>query len=450
MFKIKNGLDLPIQGKPSDKISEFIATKRVALTGLDYVGLKPQIIAKVGQAVKEGEPLFASKENDGVVYTAPRPGKVVEINRGPRRVLESFVIEVNPEGETCTFETIPDERLKSASADQVIKILVESGLFTAFRQRPFSRVPQISERPHSIFITAIDSDPLGFNPELVIAEYTDDYIRGVTALTRITETEVYNVVHESFATDLPSVESCVTLKFGGKHPCGLVGTHIHMMDPVHEQKAVWHIAAQDVIAIGKLLATGKLWNERYVALGGPLVKEPRIVHTMVGADLSEITAGEIVDDKEARVISGSIFNGRKVEGVLHYLGCYHNKISVIEEDSERKLLGWIRPGIKQHSAGGTFLSSLFPNKLLNIGSKRNGGIRPVVPLGIFEKVMPLDILPTQLAKALLMQDINDCLRLGVLELDEEDLALMTYACAGKNDYGALLREMLDVIFKEGA
>ncbi len=153
MITIKKGLDLPIQGKPSDEISEFTATKRVALTGLDYVGLKPQIMAKVGQTVKEGEPLFASKENEGVVYTAPRPGKVVEINRGPRRVLESFVIEVDESAGVKEFDAISDEGLMSASPDDVKKVLVESGLFAAFRQRPYSRIPQLSERPHSIFVT---------------------------------------------------------------------------------------------------------------------------------------------------------------------------------------------------------------------------------------------------------------------------------------------------------
>ncbi|MDA3926199.1 MAG: Na(+)-translocating NADH-quinone reductase subunit A [Kiritimatiellae bacterium] len=449
MINIKKGLDLPIKGKPSESVSELIKTKRVALTGLDYIGIKPSVLVKIGDVVQMGDPLIASKENPGVVYTAPRPGKVVEINRGARRVLESLVIEVDVEGGSCTFDTISDDSLADTSADDLIKVLAESGLFTAFRQRPFSRIPQLAERPHSIFVTSISSDPLGFSPEIVIAKYIDDFIRGLKALTCITETEVYNVVHESFATELPDVDGCLTLKFAGKHPCGLVGTHIHMMDPVHEQKSVWHIEAQDVIAIGKLLSTGKLWNECYIGVGGPLVKEPQIIHTIAGADISEIVA-EMLIDQPARIISGSILNGRQIEGACCYLGRYHKQVSVIEEDTERKILGWIRPGADLHSAGGTYLSNFLPKKFLNITSKRNGGIRPVVPLGIFEKVMPLDILPTQLAKALLIKDINDCLRLGVLELDEEDLALMTYSCSGKNDYGALLREVLDIIFKEGA
>lgn len=449
MMIIKKGLKLPIQGKPSGETDAFRGTRRVALTGLDYIGLRPAMIAKVGQRVSEGEPLFAAKESEGVVFTAPCAGTVVEINRGARRVLESVVIEVDPGGGFRTFDTVADDALKRADAGEIIRILIESGLFTALRQRPFSRIPHPGSRPHSIFVTSIDSDPLGFSPEPVIAAHCDDFIRGLTALTRITETEVYNVVHESFATHLPAVDNCVTLKFGGVHPCGLVGTHIHFMDPVHEHKTVWHIGCQDVIAIGKLLATGRLWSERYVSLGGPLVKRPRILRTTLGTDILELTAGEL-DGRPERVISGSVFNGRRVEGALRYLGRYADKISVIEEDTERKLLGWIRPGIAQHSAGGTFLSALFPQRPLNITAKRNGGVRPVVPLGVFEKIMPLDILPTQLAKALLIGEINDCLRLGVLELDEEDVSLMTYACSGKNDYGASLRTVLDTLFKEGA
>ncbi|MDD2599366.1 MAG: Na(+)-translocating NADH-quinone reductase subunit A [Kiritimatiellae bacterium] len=450
MIKIKKGLDLPIQGRPAEDLSELIKTQKVALIGLDYIGLKPSLRVKTGEMVKTGDPLFASKENEGVVYTAPCPGRVVEINRGQRRVLESVVIEVDESHGVCEFATLTDAQLKRAEADEVIGVLAASGLFTAFRQRPFSRVPQLTARPHSIFVTSINSDPLGFNPEIVIKQHIADFTRGLIALTRITQTKVYNIVHESFAIELPPVEQCQTMKFGGKHPCGLVGTHIHMIDPAHELKSVWHIAAQDVIAIGKLLATGKLWNERYVALGGPLVKEPRIIHTTIGADLAEIVAGRYDEEQPQRVISGSIFNGRRMEGSLRFLGRYHCQIAVLAEDTERKLLGWIRPGASQHSAGGTFLSHFLPAKLLNITSKRNGGIRPVVPTGVFEKIMPLDILPTQLAKALLTQDLVECLRLGVLELDEEDLSLMTYSCSGKNDYGALLRQILGVIFKEGA
>ncbi len=449
MIRIKKGLDLPIQGRPSESITDLIRTRRVAITGLDYIGIRPSILVKVDDTVKEGDPLIASKEIPGVLYTAPAPGRVVEINRGPRRVLESLVIEVDETLGARTFTPMTDASLSTAKAAEIIQLLAESGLFTAFRERPFSHIPQLTARPHSIFVTSINSDPLGSNPEIVIARHIDDFSRGLTALTRITETEVYNVVHESFATALPVVAQCLPLKFGGKHPCGLAGTHIHLMDPAHEHKRVWHIAAQDVIAIGKLLATGKLWNERYVALGGPLVREPQIIHTTAGADISEIVTGRICEQPQ-RVISGSIFNGRKVEGALHFLGRYHTQIAVIAEDNERKILGWIRPGASQHSAGGTFLSRFLPRKLLNITTKRNGGIRPVVPLGIFEELMPLDILPTQLAKALLTQDINECLRLGVLELDEEDLALMTYSCSGKNDYGALLRQVLETIFKEGA
>jgi Na+-transporting NADH:ubiquinone oxidoreductase subunit A len=450
MIKIKKGLDLPVLGKPDEKVAEFKSTSHVAVTGLDYVGLKPGMIVKENQVVRKGEPLFAAKENSGVVFTAPCAGRVAAINRGPRRVLESVVIEVDPEGESRNFDTITDERLNGASAGEIIPVLIESGLFTAFRQRPFSRIPAPESRPHSIFVTSIDSDPLGFDPGIVISRYVNDFVRGLTALTRITQNEVYNVVHESFNIKLPPIEHCLTLKFGGRHPCGLVGTHIHMLDPVHENKAVWHIGAQDVIAIGRLLATGELWNERYVAMGGPPVREPRILHTTAGADILELTEGEMTDDRPVRLIAGSILNGRRVDGAVRYLDRYSYKIGALDEDHGRKLLGWIRPGLKQHSAGKTFLSSLFPARKLNITSKRNGGVRPVVPLGIFEQLMPLDILPTQLAKALLMRDVEECLRLGVLELDEEDLALMTYACSGKNDYGALLREVLQIVFKEGA
>ncbi len=446
MFKIKQGLTLPICGAPS-AVMDSVEVSRVAVTGTDYVGMKPTMLVKVGDRVKLGDPLFACKKRAGVVYTAPGAGEVVEINRGEKRILQSVVIKLDG-NEEREFENFAADALKGLGADKVRSILLESGLWTALRRRPYSSAPAPFEVPSSIFVTGIDTHPLAMDPEVIISKFSDDYFNGITVLTNLAENWVHNIVHKNFSLGIPAIEKCQTTRFSGKHPAGNPGTHIHFIDPVTEHKSVWHIGYQDVIAIGKLFTTGKIWTDRYVALGGPLVKNPRILKTRLGADIKEIVNGEL-NEQTPRIISGSVLNGRKVEGHLQFLGRFNNQISVIEEDTERRLLGWIRPGLNKHSVSNAFLSALFPKRKIAMTSIQNGSHRPIVPIGLFEKVFPFRMLPTHVAKSIVMGDIENALKLGVIELDEEDVAVMTYACSGKNDYGIKLRELLTTIEKEG-
>lgn len=448
MYVIKKGLDLPLLGKPKQDI-EQIDVAHVALSGPDYRGLKPTLLVKVGDRVKLGDPLFACKKAKGVVYTAPGAGEVVEINRGEMRALQSVVIRLEGD-EQRTFAIRSSEDLPKLGAEFVRQQLLESGLWTSLRRRPFSGVANPWEKPSSIFVTAIDTAPLSFDPEIVIAKYFDDYIDGLRILTNLVDSWVHHIVHEDFSLDMPPIEKCETVRFTGKHPAGLVGTHIHFIDPVNEHKTVWHIGHQDVIAVGKLFKTGKIWTDRYIALAGPMVNNPRIIKTRIGADVEQLVANQLNSSVSAiRVISGNVLHGHKVQGMNKYLGRFHHQVSAIEEDTTRHLLGWIRPGLNKYSVSNAFLSALFPKRLLALTTIRNGSIRPIVPIGLFEKVFPLRMLPTQLAKALMVQDIESSLKLGALELDEEDLAVMTFACSGKNDYGVLLRKLLNSIEKEG-
>jgi Na+-transporting NADH:ubiquinone oxidoreductase subunit A len=439
MIEIKTGLDLPIKGSPKQEIGEGNAIKRVAVIGSDYPGMKPTMLVQEGDQVKLGQPLFADKKNDGVQFTAPGSGKVIEINRGERRVFQSVVIELDGKDTAVKFKSHGD--LTALTREAVVEELVESGLWTAIRRRPYEKIPAINAVPHSIFVNAMDTNPLAGDQALAIARQPEAFVDGISVISKLTEGTVFVCRDPQAVFDAGSAQ---VETFSGKHPAGLVGTHIHHLDPVGEGKEVWHVSAQDVIAIGRLFKDGVLSTERVVSLAGPSVKSPRLLVTRLGASLDEFTAGELVDGSH-RVVSGSILGGRTASGVFGYLGRYHQQVSVLEEGTHRVPFGWLSPGTNKHSVMGIYLSKLMPNKLVDYTTNTNGSPRAMVPVGAYEKVMPLDILPTQLLRSLIVGDTDMAVKLGALELAEEDLALCTYVCPGKYEYGPILRDNLTTI-----
>ena len=450
MIKITRGLDLPILGAPEQSIDSARRVRSVALLGNDYVGMKPTMAVKVGDKVKLGQALFEDKKTPGVIYTAPGAGTVREINRGDRRVFLSLVIDLDDDEEAVAFKHYTPDQLAQLPREAVVANLVESGQWTALRTRPFSKVPAIDATPHALFINAMDTNPLAANPEIVARENADDFINGVNVLSRLTQGQVFLCRAVSSFDGLESQHLASNVKvesFAGPHPAGLSGTHIHYLAPVSLNKQVWSVNYQDVIAIGKLFTTGRISTERVVALAGPQVAKPRLLKTRLGANLEELTAGELNAD-ENRVISGSVLSGRTAHGVECYLGRYHQQVSVLKEGRERILFGYLSPGAERHSALGIYLSSLFKGRKFAFTTTTNGSTRAMVPVGSYERVMPLDILPTQLLRPLIVGDIESAQNLGALELDEEDLALCTYVCPGKYEYGPILRDNLSRIEKE--
>lgn len=444
MIKIKQGLDLPIAGTPEQTVSTAVEVKSVAVIGFDYPGMKPTMRVKVGDRVKLGQVIFSDKKTEGVDFTAPAAGVIKEINRGERRVLQSVVIEIDG-NEAEQFAKYETAQLSSLTAEQVQDNLVKSGAWTAFRTRPFSKVPQLGSRPASIFVTAMDTNPLAANPTVVIAQQKEAFVNGLTVLTRITEGNVF--LCKAAGADIPTTTGVTVEEFTGKHPAGNAGTHIHFLDPVSSAKTVWTIGYQDVIAFGQLFTTGEIYTDRVVAIGGPQVTQPTLLRTRLGASIDELLAGRTRGDNN-RVISGSVWNGRRAKGPLAYLTRYANQITVLEEGDQRELLGWLKPGADKFSVLNMFLSALSPSKKFNFTTTTNGSERAMVPVGQFERLMPLDILPTQLLRALVTGDIVHAMELGCLELDEEDLALCTFACPGKYEYGQILRSNLARIEKE--
>ena len=446
MIRIKRGLDLPITGAPEQRIQAGRPVRSVAVIGFDYHGMKPTMAVQVGDRVKLGQVLFSDKKTPGVVFTAPGAGTVSAIHRGEQRVLQSVVIDLDGD-DAVEFARYGDAEIDRLDDQQVRSNLIDSGLWTALRTRPFSKVPAIDAKANSIFVTAMDTHPLAADPVVVISEHKEDFSRGLRVLARIAPV----VVCHADGTQMPcsGLANVRAETFAGPHPAGLAGTHIHFLDPVHAEKSVWSLNYQDVIAIGKLFASGRLWTERVVSIAGPMVDKPRLVRTRLGANLDELTAGELKVGRAVRVISGSVFGGRSSRGACAFLGRYHLQVSCLEEGTEREMLHYLRAGANKHSVMNLYISKLSPGKLFDFTTSTNGSPRAMVPIGNYEEVMPLDILPTQLLRALIVSDTEMAQKLGCLELDEEDLALCTYVCAGKYEYGPILRDNLTRIEKEG-
>ena len=438
-FKIKKGLNIPLAGAPEQRISKGPAVKSVALLGPDTHDLKPRMMVREGDRVKLGQPLFEDKQSPGIHFTSPGSGIVAAISRGERRVLQSVIVRL--EGDDAEeFDTFSTERLYSLEAGAVRDNLQASGLWAAFRTRPFSKIPAVDASPKALFVTAIDTNPLAADPAVIIAAKKDAFAQGLEIVSKLTDDHVFLCTAVDSGIECPSGEQFVHAEFAGPHPAGLVGTHIHLLEPVNEHKVVWHIRAQDVIAIGELFATGRLPVERVIALTGPMVKNPRLISTRLGANTSDLLRGEMVAGN-VRVVAGSVLNGHRAVDWAAYLGRYDRQITVLQEGSPREFLSFIRPGFGKYSAARAFAGNLF-GKDYRFTTSQNGSPRAMVSTGSFERVMPLDILPTPLLKALLVRDTDGARNLGCLELDEEDLALCSFVCNGKYNYGPHLRRNL--------
>lgn len=447
-FKLKKGLDLPVAGAPEPQIDLARPPGSVAVIGADHLGLKPKMLVAEGDRVTRGTPLFCHKDSPEVMFTAPASGRVRAINRGARRVLQSVVIDVSDAEDRGVDFGAADAG--AIDADDLAARLLASGLWTAFRTRPYSKVPEAGSRPAAIFVTAMETEPLSPDPALIIDGAVTEFAAALTALTRLTDGPVHLCQAPGASVAGREIDGVTVHSFEGPHPSGLAGTHIHFLEPVSSERIVWTIGYQDVIAIGALLAGGHLDPTRVVALSGPRVRRPRMIKTILGAATGELVQGEIEGDDPVRVISGSILNGRLAEGAFAYLGRYARQVTVMTEDREQLPLGWIRPQPDRFAVQPVLASAWRgAGRLFALTTNLNGGRRAMVPVGTFETLMPQDYLPTQLLRALLVMDTDVAQDLGALELDEEDLALCTFACPAKYEYGDALRASLTRIEKEG-
>lgn len=447
MTTIQQGLDLPILGSPEQHIEVAKQVRQVALIGDDYIGMKPTMLVAPGDKVRLGQPLLEDKKNPGVIFTSPASGTVAEVNRGAKRKFESVVVDVEGD-DRVEFEGAREADPLALGRDGVAEQLIASGLWTSIRTRPYGKVPAPGTVPHSIFVQAIDTNPLSADPAVAMADRKDQFSLGLQALTQLTDGQVY--VCKGPEAEIPGdgIDGVQVESFGGPHPAGLVGTHIHFLDPVGPTKTVWYIGYQDVCAIGTLFQSGALDVRRVISLAGPVVEQPRLLETRIGASITNLVDGEY-DEQNVRLISGSVLCGRTAAAPHQFLGRFHNQISILAEGNEREFLGWQKPGFDKYSVTKVFASAALPSKKFAFTTGTHGSARAMVPLGTYEKVVPLDILPTQLLRSLIYRDTDEAQQLGVLELEEEDVALCTFVCPGKYEYGSLLRESLTTIEREG-
>lgn len=442
-IRIKKGLDIPISGRPEQKVRQGNRVSQVALIGDDYFGMKPTMLVKTGDKVRIGQHLFTDKKNKGVHFCSPGCGTVVSINRGAKRKFETIVIAL--EGEDSTLFLDPScQKAQDFNAEEIRCLLVDSGMWTAFRTRPYGKIPPVSTSPASLFITAIETSPLAPDPQTIISISPDEYQLGLTILQKLFDRPIH---YCTGAEELLAVEKLGGIeywKFQGPHPAGLASTHIHYIDPVHEDKTVWHIDYQDVIALGHLFITGHLYTEKIISIAGASVHKPALITTRTGASLPDICEREISDEK-LRIVSGSVLSGRTSEGNNTFLGRYHNQVSVLTESNGRSFCNWLMPGANRFSVKPLFLSALRMRLSLPFNTALWGGKRAIYPLGTYDQVMPLDIIATSLLKALDVGDTEKSKDLGCLELIEEDLALCGFVCPGKNEFASALRQVLTAI-----
>jgi Na+-transporting NADH:ubiquinone oxidoreductase subunit A len=449
VHRTRKGLDLPIAGAPAPQLEAARPAARVALVAADYVGLRATVRVHPGDRVLRGQPLLVDKH--GVPYPAPAAGRVTAVNRGERRALLSVVVDVEEDDRSDRQVPLPaftGREVATLDRDAVRALLLESGLWTALRTRPFSRIPAPAAAPAAIFVTAIDTRPHAPAPDLVLADRAEDFAAGVLCLAQLTDGPVYVCKAAGARIPAPVAPRVRVEEFAGPHPAGTTGLHIHLLHPVSLARSVWHIGYQDVAAIGTLFLTGRIDVGRVISLAGPGVARPRLLRTRLGASTDDLTRGELRPG-EQRVVSGAVLDGRTASGdATGYLGRYHLQVSGLPEGRDREFLGWLAPGRDKFSLTGVVVGAFARRRRFPFTTTTNGSPRAMVPIGTYERVVPLDLLPTFLLRALITGDDERAEALGCLELDEEDLALCTYVCPGKYEYGPLLRSALERIEKE--
>ena len=437
MIKISKGLDLPISGKPDISITDEPKISSVSLLANDFVGMKPTMLVKENDEVKVGEKLFEDKKNPGIFFTAPAGGLIKSINRGDKRKFLSIEIEISQNEEFIDFDM-------GSSQDEIKNTLINSGLWNAFRTRPFNRTPNISSSPEALFINCCDTNPLSVDPYEIINIDKDSFDKGLETIKQLFDCDIHlTYQNNNFDNTLSGINYH---QFTGPHPAGLVGTHISKIHPVNLNSKVWTANFQDIISIGYLKKNKKIKTTKIISLGGPAVFEPSLIKVRHRSNLDDITAGKIEDN--SRVISGSVLHGHESEGVMKYLGYYDSQVSVIPDEVNEIFLNWLMPGSSLHSKLNVFISSFIKPKKYIFNTSIGGGNRAIVPISSYEEVVPMDILVTQLLKSLVVSDIEMAIDLGMLELVPEDLSLCSYVCPSKYDYSSILMDNLNKLYLE--
>ena len=447
VIRIKKGLDIKLKGKPEKIIIQTDPSEFYAVKPPDFPGLSPlpKLSVEVGSEVKTGSPLFFDKKKPDILFASPVSGKVMAVNRGERRRILEVVIESDNKNEAVTFQKGDP---KTMNREAIVNNLMKSGVWPFIRQRPFHVIADPDDDPRAIFISGFDTAPLAPDLDFILNGEEASFQTGINALLQLTSGKIRIGVNAVFPTAnvFANTEGVELHQFRGPHPAGNVGVQINHIDPVKKGEQVWTVNAQDVIVIGKLFEKGVFNPTRLVALTGSEVINPRYYRTKLGASVKPMLKDNVKEGNN-RYISGNVLTGSKIskEG---FIGFYDSQVTVIPEGDFYEFLGWALPGLKKFSASRTFFSFLLPNKRYTLHTNLQGGRRPFVLTGQYEKVLPMDIYPMQLLKAILVEDIDLMENLGIYEVAEEDFALCEYVCASKTEVQSILRSGFELMQKE--
>uniref|UniRef100_UPI003217EB4E Na(+)-translocating NADH-quinone reductase subunit A n=1 Tax=uncultured Draconibacterium sp. TaxID=1573823 RepID=UPI003217EB4E len=443
VVKLRKGLNIKLKGSAEKVLKKLPTPATVALKPTDFQGLTPKLSLKVDTEVKAGDALFYDKYNPEIVFTAPLGGKVVSINRGERRKILEVVIETNEKAGSVEFTKADPTTL---SGEEVKEQILKSGLWPFIKKRPYGVIAKPDEQPKAIYVSTFDTAPLAPDYNFIVDGQMNTFQTGVNALAKLTEGKVILGVNAGSA--FTGVKNVEINTFEGPHPAGNVGVQISNTKPLNKGEVVWTVNVQDVLFIGRLFETGNLDFSKIFAFTGSEVKTPEYYQTVLGAPVATLTEGKLVDaDYKQRIISGNVLTGTKVKTQC-YLGYYDSQVTVIPEGDEYEFMGWADPGFGKFSATKTFFGNLFPKKEYTLNANLHGGERAFVLSGQYEKLVPMDILPVYLLKAILVNDIDKMEQLGIYEVIEEDLALCEYACTSKIEVQKILREGITTMIKE--
>ncbi|MBC8213404.1 MAG: Na(+)-translocating NADH-quinone reductase subunit A [Candidatus Marinimicrobia bacterium] len=447
-IKIKKGHNIRIAGHPEQVVHNTIQLTRLTIIPLDYKGIKPKLLVKVGDEVKIGTPLFFDKLQPSVKFTSPGGGTVSDIKFGERRRIEEIVINLNKKESAESFKKYDESLITGLNSTEIKEQLLSSGLWTVIRQRPFSKIANPELTPKSIFVSTYATAPLAPNQEFLLSENSEGFQSGLNILSKLTSSVVNLVNDKKSDFDLFTKAKNVELHtITGPHPAGNVGIQIHHIDPIKQGDVVWTISPQDVKAIGELFLTGKYPTTKLVAIAGDGVEKQHYLKTRRGAVISDLLKDNPLNE-DVRIITGDVLTGRKTT-IDSAVGFYDNLVTIIPEGRKRLFMGWALPGLNRYSLSNSFLSKLLGKKEFSLDTNQNGGERAIVPFGSWESVLPMDILPTFLVKSILAQDIDEMEKLGIYECDEEDFALCAFSCPSKLEITEIIQQGLELVEKEG-
>ncbi len=444
---IKKGHDIRIAGVPTKEIESLEISGTVALTPSQFRYVKPKLLVKEGDSVKRGQPLFFDKIDPRVKWASPGGGTVAKVEYGPRRRIDAVVIQLDKDEQAVKGKSNSAESLTKLGRDSVVQTLLEAGCWPMIKQRPYNKIASPDDIPKAIFVSGNPTAPLSPDSDLVLTGQEEAFQAGLDVLTNLTEGKVH-LVRSAKATSkaLAQAKNCELHTFEGPHPAGNVGVQIHHIDPIQAGMVHWTVALQHVVIIGRLFLTGQYDPSVMVAFGGPGVVKPLHLKTRIGCPVAKLVEGRL-NEGEQRLISGDPLTGTLKESD-EYLNYYDLVFTVLPVSHKRPFLGWLRLGSGKTKYTITRAYVRNTHGDYDFDTRQNGDLRAMVPIGAWEKVLPMNIWPNPLYRSILANDVEEMEKLGLLELDEEDVALCSFACPSKIDLGAAVRSGLDAIIKE--